>query len=1469
MKQLVSTMLALILALAVLGPSFAPVQGSSLPAGQEFLPEVRHFTAGGIEAPIVRGLPQRPERQYPIPYHRPGQPAKTSVANGARLAEAYGLSQPLTMTAALELGVQDDPLQGNYRLVDWDQMLLVGGLPASVEGWGVQAAVLITESPGLAPPSQLPQYLAEAAWPDEGAGAVVADLNGDGCDESIAIYNDLANHYCRLAAGNIGDQAGRLTSAPVVGVYYEGVTAKLLAAVRGYDGGLWVNSYTDVPLEENWVPLGGNLASAPAVAGGVDVAEVFYLDAGGDLYAVDVLVDPPVAQSLGRPPDTTLTLDPAAARWGTRTDVFVRATDNEVWHIFREGTGWSAWESLAGFTTFSPAAVWQSSDRLDLVARGFDGKLWHRYYTGHAWHPWRPVGGELASAPAVLSGGPGYLDVFALDVDGEVLHLPYAGGAWGSWESLGGELTTAPAAALFPGGIIHVLGRGPDNALWQAIRAGGSWGSWVLRGRLPRYVITELPWTCTLEFRDQAAGHFLGDGREQVLLRDGAYFRLYQADSTGGFSLQLVDSYGPVLDSFWADQGGTVGVGDYDGDGREEFAVLHTDASSTDSVRVYRVDPGTGHIAQIAQHDWSANDLNHIYSVGAGDLNGDGTDELVLASIWDYLAPFPSPTWWAVYSVDANAQDLVSLYSTTNNCSSNARCAQAVSVGNFDGAGPDELAITWLENSQISVRVLAKNANDWQFSEWDTATIDSRPASWAIRHYLHSADLDRNLRDELVLEFDDMDGGVQPGLHVLYVDGAHQVQKVQATWVWYTAYSGWTDTDIGGLTGQGLRVGPPTVRHQNDVRGIEAIISEPPKHKDVIGGVLYDINASDTGTYSEYVEDASHTEELSIQAQRHWTLDNTTSAMGSIAMNVKNSMRTTYGEHFEKTNGEFETLEMQTTARAEASDLIIYTRSDYKVYEYPFYQNESTVPAGYMTVVFQQNANGLERSWDWGSQCDFWYRPNHQNHNVWSYPDDQDGFVNMDPERGVISCGTTYNVGAGDTSFEVAWQAGQTEMLSSEVNWRIGAKHEIQVDFDSVLGFVIPRRIHFETKRPYSETRVELQKMSATEGTQVGGTLNNLPPEYQVSAAYEVNPCLYWSKAGYLALDWWARPGAGDFWANHYASTDPAFIRLYEEGQCSVLGTDFSTDVYVDPPRAAPGTVVTATALVRNFSDEVAWNVRVRFYAGDPAAGGVAIEPDACLGSALIDGDCQIDTLPDRARQEVSILFMASGAGEQRIYAVLDPDGTIDEVHEDNNKAYGRLQIAAAGYGDPGAGGAGYRNRDVAADLLPAGNTDESWKTFVYTDTQGTPTAVLVPLAALSEVTRIELRPVLSPTPPPGMMSAHHAFDLLAFQGADGSEWTTPIDLTFGGALPPALAVVHYTDSDWQPNDETDLLLKHWAGDQWEDAVCEGMAGQEVQSLAENWLVVPVCQTGSYALFTPYAPRAIIHLPLVIKMNVP
>jgi hypothetical protein len=76
--------------------------------------------------------------------------------------------------------------------------------------------------------------------------------------------------------------------------------------------------------------------------------------------------------------------------------------------------------------------------------------------------------------------------------------------------------------------------------------------------------------------------------------------------------------------------------------------------------------------------------------------------------------------------------------------------------------------------------------------------------------------------------------------------------------------------------------------------------------------------------------------------------------------------------------------------------------------------------------------------------------------------------------------------------------------------------------------------------------------------------------------------------------------------------------------------------------------------------------------------------------------------------------------------------------------------------------------------------------------------------------------------------------------------------------------VCYTTDADVQAGGEATLVLKRRTATGWEDAVCAGMAGQVVQSLAKNWLVVPVCQTGSYALFQARSGST-TYLPLVLK----
>jgi hypothetical protein len=75
-----------------------------------------------------------------------------------------------------------------------------------------------------------------------------------------------------------------------------------------------------------------------------------------------------------------LTSGPAAASWAEdRLDVFVKGTDNAVWHLWWDGA-WNGWESLGGTINHTPAAVSWGRDRIDVFGCGTDNHTWHRWY---------------------------------------------------------------------------------------------------------------------------------------------------------------------------------------------------------------------------------------------------------------------------------------------------------------------------------------------------------------------------------------------------------------------------------------------------------------------------------------------------------------------------------------------------------------------------------------------------------------------------------------------------------------------------------------------------------------------------------------------------------------------------------------------------------------------------------------------------------------------------------------------------------------------------------------------------------------------------------------------------------------------------------------------------------------------------------------------------------------------------------
>lgn len=138
------------------------------------------------------------------------------------------------------------------------------------------------------------------------------------------------------------------------------------------------------------------------------------------------------------------------------------------------------------------------------------------------------------------------------------------------------------------------------------------------------------------------------------------------------------------------------------------------------------------------------------------------------------------------------------------------------------------------------------------------------------------------------------------------------------------------------------------------------------------------------------------------------------------------------------------------------------------------------------------------------------------------------------------------------------------------------------------------------------------------------------------------------------------------------------YWRCWHLSRCRALSseedkTDFSHDVDLSPYYVNPGETVTISATGRNFSNVTANDVKVRFYLGDPDNRGKQIGADQIIPTLSRSG-----TGP----QTVSIEWAAEGRGKQRIYAVIDPDNELAEIHDEvsnvnNNKGYNYIGIGA------------------------------------------------------------------------------------------------------------------------------------------------------------------------------------------------
>ena len=113
---------------------------------------------------------------------------------------------------------------------------------------------------------------------------------------------------------------------------------------------------------------------------------------------------------------------------------------------------------------------------MDIFVKGSDNALWHSPDDGKTW---TSLGGNLTSAPSAITRGTG-MDVYVRGSPDGVYMKSWNGTAWSTWFNLGGQVLagTGPAA-YFDGTNVTLEAVGVDKALYRKTWNGTVWSGWV------------------------------------------------------------------------------------------------------------------------------------------------------------------------------------------------------------------------------------------------------------------------------------------------------------------------------------------------------------------------------------------------------------------------------------------------------------------------------------------------------------------------------------------------------------------------------------------------------------------------------------------------------------------------------------------------------------------------------------------------------------------------------------------------------------------------------------------------------------------------------------------------------------------------------------------------------------------------------------------------------------------------------
>jgi hypothetical protein len=770
---------------------------------------------------------------------------------------------------------------------------------------------------------------------------------------------------------------------------------------------------------------------------------------------------------------------------------------------------------------------------------------------------------------------------------------------------------------------------------------------------------------------------------------DSVHFNLYSVDST--LHPALLSSY--CDEKIYAAIGGQsvnyfIETGDFNGDGTDELALFAVEVPPpANSVRVKAklYDFSGGTFVPKAQTNVDVPRLTTIedftMAASSGHFTSDNMDELAFTTIRSSEGQYFSYNY--ILKSDQNLDTVITgpRYRVTPLSFTASFIDLSMASGDLNGDGRDEIVFAdnnafYILEPDDNLNLILKGTGGVASGGYD----DYKQSS----NFIKISSVNQDTTKDIVIVKNFVQNQFQNGFFVAMIkvnnslDTPTLIGRLFGDEPDVDAYKPYSIA-VGNFDGDNFTIGRPTHYTKNNVVQTLVVLNAPPVHFDVFNGQSYDINKCFNGqvcnSYSNYIKTTTNSVEVSTQVHRDWEVSAGVHVSGQVnaepagvgaSINFDAYFLHKWGHHFNKDSTNSKTTTVSEQITAEEDDEIYSTLIDYDLWEYPFYYGNEKFPRETIMTFVPHNVRG-----QWFPSKSYYalsYIPNHEVGNILSYYDT----LSSNPD-------VLQTIRADYTSDGYTLSSNGSNIWDLYFNNFTSTEADTTIENTNSWGF----SFGLEATGDFGHTKYTTQKTSISHLIHLQTHLGTVDMGIG-DVKYRVTPYAYWSKDDALVVNYAVQPELAPpgfpntWWQDHYGSySDPTFILPWlldpEKGfTLDDPNKRYQTnDIILKPINPSPGDTLTITAQVRNFSlVATPLPVAVSFYIGDPDSGGTPI-----IGVNGSNTASTGEPIPSRLEKDAVLKWVVPSGlpAYPRIYAVIDPQNTITEIHENNNKGFNVL----------------------------------------------------------------------------------------------------------------------------------------------------------------------------------------------------